>query len=409
MITADYLEGRLIGSAMKFPEILPLVSPSDFRLEQSQILWRSMRDCHNTYAHLDLYTLRDHIKQKLNLDLTDTLVSYEEMGTATLQLAENTAQMLLNENRRIRVDEGIVRLSEMSAPVDAKIQALREIMDAAAPRVIKITKSMKDNVRSVIEQMDHLFQKGGLPGVSTGLPMLDQVLGGLQNQDLNIIAARPSMGKTAFAVNIALHSPGCAFISAEQPAEQLTQRMIAIIGSIPAHKLRNPRMLEDYEWGRITEAAKTVSELPLQIMDAPSPTIEEVTAWATKAVESGAGWICVDYLQRLKASDRKMNDYQRISHIARELKELARTTNVPVVALAQINRQGAGQARMEHLKGSGDIEQEADVIAILERDLENDQTSGSLNLEKNRHGPIVDIPLHFDALTMRFGEAYREQ
>lgn len=404
MISSEYLEGRVIGAALHHPELLSILSTSDFNIEQSQILWRAMRDCRNRHQHIDFHTFRDFLIQEIGHDLTDTLARYDEMAPVTVSLAENYAKMLVDMNRKMRLEEGLSRLTEIEAPVDEKIASLRDVMESAAPRVTRIPKTMKDHTREVIENIDELFHREGLPGVTTGFPKFDQVTGGLQRQDLNILAARPSIGKTAFAINVALTANKVAFVSAEQPAPQVVQRMIAITGKLPAHKLRNPRKLDDAEWVRLTTAAQTVSQLEIEVLDDPAPTIEAASAWCTQAVGHGAELIIVDYLQRLRTFDKKMSTYDRISYVAMSLKEMARTLDVPVLALAQINRAGSASPRMEHLKGSGDIEQEADVIALLDRDIENDPTRGRLTLDKNRHGPLVEVPLYFDAMCMRFGE-----
>lgn len=407
MLTSDYLEGRLIGAALHYPETLSLLSPSDFNLEQSQVLWRAMRDCRNRHNHIDVHVFRDFVMQEMGLDLSESLASYMDMAPANPSLAENYIKILADMNRKTRLDEGLARLVDIDAPVDEKIAAMRDVLESAAPRVTHIPKTMREHTRDVIGHLDELFNRDGLPGVETGFRMFDQVSGGLQKQDLYVLAARPSIGKTALAVNIALQAERVAFFSTEQPAIQIVQRMLAIHGGIPSHKLRNPRKLEEDEWQLLTTAAKFVSELDIQILDDPAPTIESVSTMATEAVARGAELLIVDYLQRLRTFDKRMSTYDRISHVAMSLKEMARRLNVPILALAQINRAGAGNARIEHLKGSGDIEQEADLIAILDRNIEANPSLGVLSIEKNRHGPLVDVPLHFDGMTLRFTENHQ--
>lgn len=409
MITYEYVETRLIGAALDRPELLSVLNPSDFQIEQSQILWRAMRDCRNKFHTLSPDVFRDYMISETGVDLTKTISEYHDLAPATEEIAKHYAKTLVDLTRKARLDAEVTRISDIELPVDEKILSLQTIISSVKPRTVKPIRSMAEMTRNVIEKMETLFHGNGLPGVMTGIPTLDQVTGGFQKSDFNILAARPSIGKTAFAVNVALAVNKTAFVSAEQPANQIVQRMIAISGGFPVHKMRNPRKFDDSEWGKVTEGSKMVASLSTSIMDEPAPTIEEIHAWAGRAVELGSELIVIDYLQRIRAADSKMSNYDRISHVAMSLKEMARSYDIPVLALAQINRQGATNAKMEHLKGSGDIEQEADLIMLLNRDIESAPQSGTLSLEKNRHGPLVDIPLMFDTSTMRFGESFRQE
>ncbi|MEW8187124.1 MAG: DnaB-like helicase C-terminal domain-containing protein [Candidatus Thiodiazotropha endolucinida] len=393
-----------MGAAIKRPEILSILSPADFMSEQSQLLWAAFRDARNEYQTLDPALLINYLQKELHQDLSGLIREYLDLAPQNRDLDEHYAKALLDISRKARLDSEVSRLADLEMPVDEKIASLQSLMQSVQPRVVKPVKTMKEMVREVVGQIEERFQSGDIAGIATGLPKLDQVIGGLQAQDLYIVAARPSIGKTAFAVNIALHASKTAFVSAEQPANQIIQRMIAINSGLAVHKMRNPRKFGEHEWARLTSGVRNVSELDTQMLDEPAPTVEEVRVWATKAVERGAQLVVVDYLQRIKAADRKLSAYERISHVAMSLKEIARSLNVPVLSLAQINREGAKNAKMEHLKGSGDIEQEADVIMILDRDIENLPSNGYLTMEKNRHGPLVSIPLFFETQTMKFGE-----
>ncbi|MBV2138594.1 MAG: AAA family ATPase [Candidatus Thiodiazotropha sp. (ex Ctena orbiculata)] len=409
MITSEYLEGRLLGAAIKRPEILSILSPSDFQSEQSQLLWAAFRDARNKYQTLDPALLAKHLQDELHSDLSGLIQEYLDIAPENPDLDEHYAKILVDMTRKARLDSEVSRLADLELPVDEKIASLQSLMQSVQPRLVKPVWNMKEMVREVVDQIEDRFHSGDLTGVATGFPKLDQVIGGLQPQDLYIVAARPSIGKTAFAVNIALHASKTAFVSAEQPANQIIQRMIAISSGLAAHKMRNPRKFDDHEWTRLTSGIGQVTELQTQIFDKSAPTIEEIHAWAPKAVERGAELIIIDYLQRIKAADRKLSSYDRISHVVMSMKELARNLNVPVLSLAQINREGAKNAKMEHLKGSGDIEQEADAIMILDRDIENLPSNGYLTMEKNRHGPLVSIPLYFETQTMKFGEAVNDE
>jgi replicative DNA helicase len=186
-------------------------------------------------------------------------------------------------------------------------------------------------------------------------------------------------------------------ISAEQPAQQIAQRLLSLSSLVPAWKLRNPRKLTDSEWHDITRAVGALRSMPIKIFDASAPDMAAVRI-ASKGFDADV--LFVDYVQRIKGAGRER--YDQVSAVAQGLKELARDLDVPVVAMAQINRAGATNATMAHLKGSGDLEQEADLVLILER-TENAETA-TLDLAKNRHGATGMIDLVFRPETMFFGE-----
>jgi replicative DNA helicase len=231
--------------------------------------------------------------------------------------------------------------------------------------------------------------------------------GGFQPGDLTILAARPAVGKTAMMLNFALHAAKqgkrIGIFSAEQPLEQITQRLISMHARVPAWYLRNPKRLDDGHWARITSASIALAKLSIMVNDDSGPSIDRLLTYA-QSMEVDI--IYVDYIQRLKAK-KTTTIYERVSAVALGLKEMARECNVPVVALAQINRAGAAGARMENLKGSGDIEQEADTILILERK-DDDDTQATLALEKNRHGPTGELSLVFNASILEFLERATE-
>lgn len=404
MKSTKHIEDHLIGAALKKPELLSVLAPTDFTSETSRVLWRALRECRNKFQVLDIDIVSDYLYKETGADLTEHLHGYLANAPETDQLIEHYAKIVIESTRKAKLDSEVNRIAELELPVDDKIASLNSVLKLVQPRSVKPLVTMKSLVRDAIEHIELLHQKGEMPGVKSGLPKFDQLTGGFQDGDLYILAARPSVGKTAFAINMALAINNCAFVSAEQPANQVIQRLFSIKSGIPAHKMRNPRKFTEEEWTRLTPVTGYIANMKMQIYDESAPTIEEIRYWSMKAVDRGAKAIIIDYLQRIKAADRSLSTFDKISHVAQSMKEIARSLKVPVISLAQINRQGAQDPRMEHLKGSGDIEQEADMVIILNRDLENDQSMASLNIEKNRHGPITDINLYFDQQTMRFSE-----
>jgi len=409
MKSYDNLEQHLIGYALLKPEILNVVNPSDFSMEISQHLWRAMIYCRNEFDTIDLEVVSEYLLNEAGVDMTDHLREYMLAAPATEQLANHYAKIVVEASRKRRLDDEVKHLATADLPVDDTISSLHKILKTVEARTTKPTLTMKQLLREVVDKIEERMQGDLMPGLATGIPTLDKLTGGLQKGDLYILAARPSMGKTAMAINFALEMDRVGFVSAEQPQDQIIQRMISIKSRVSAFHLRNPRQMTDEDWPKLAPAMKALEDKGLQITDEAAPTIEAVRNWARRAVDKGAEIIILDYLQRIKAADRKLSSFDRISYIAMTLKEMAREMDVPVLALAQINRAGATAARMEHLKGSGDIEQEADMVMILERYLEDDPTTGNLKIEKNRHGAIGDVPLIFEPEIMKFGEAMMGQ
>ena len=212
------------------------------------------------------------------------------------------------------------------------------------------------------------------------------------------------------AINMALAATRTGtrvgFVSAEQPGSQIAQRMLSLLSGIPAVRLRNPREMQESDWPMLTKAVSDLGKQKIEIFDASAPCIGTITDWALNT--PGLEILFVDYLQRIPGMNRRASRYDQISEVAMGLKNLARELNIPVVALAQINRAGVEKGGMEHIKGSGDIEQEADIVMILERDAHEMPDVAQLVLDKNRHGPLAYVPLEFHVLIMRFIEQQKQ-
>src|SRR3989338_3867959 len=268
------------------------------------------------------------------------------------------------------------------------------------------------------DRLDVLSQsKGGITGLSTGFADFDRLTAGLQPGDMVVIAGRPSMGKTSFAMNIAefaalkQEKPVLVF-SLEMPAEQLALRMISSLGRIDQHKVRTGQLSDD-DWPRVTSAVSMLSESNLFIDDTPALSPLELRTRARRVArkQGGLSLIVVDYLQLMTSMSIRENRTNEISEISRSLKALAKEFNVPVIALSQLNR-GLEQRNdkrpvMSDLRESGAIEQDAYVIAFIYRDEvynENSPKKGSAEIiiRKQRNGPIGDFNLTFLGKYTRF-------
>ena len=312
-----------------------------------------------------------------------------------------------------------------------------QLLDEAESRIFQIAESgarrdqglleIKPVLAKVFERIDHLYHRDNqsdVTGVPTGYTRIDQMTSGLQSGDLVIIAARPSMGKTALALNIAEHVAvdnglPVAIFSMEMSSTQLAMRMLGSIARVDQHKMRTGR-LNDKEWGDLSDAMAKLHETPLFIDEGGALTALEVRARARrlKRQYSKLGLIVIDYLQLMAATGQGENRATEISEISRSLKAMAKELDVPVVALSQLNRavdqRPDRRPVMSDLRESGAIEQDADVIMFIYRevvykpDLPEDQRGlAEVIIGKQRNGPIGTIKLTFLGQHTRF-ENYQD-
>ncbi len=302
-----------------------------------------------------------------------------------------------------------------------------ELLDLAERQVFEIAdrhargeggvKRIRDLVVQAIDRIDTLFHSdSAITGVATGFPDLDELTAGLQPSDLIIVAGRPSMGKTAFAINIAEHAAikdtkVVAIFSLEMPGEQLAMRMMSSLGRIDQHRVRTGK-LHDEDWPRLTSAVGILSETKMFVDDTPALTPSELRARCRRiAREHGLGLIVVDYLQLMQVPGTRENRATEISEISRSLKGLAKELKVPVIALSQLNRsleqRPDKRPRMADLRESGAIEQDADVIVFIYRDEVYDEESphkgiAEIIVAKQRNGPIGTVRMTFLGQYTRF-------
>lgn len=302
-----------------------------------------------------------------------------------------------------------------------------EILDEAERKIFKIAEQgirgsepvkISRLLARATERIDALYHSTeAITGLPTGFIDFDDKTSGLQPGDLIIIAGRPSMGKTAFAMNIVEHvviktkKPTLVF-SMEMPGDQLAMRLMSSLGHIDQHKVRTGKLNDD-DWPRITMAVSMLSEVPLFIDDTPALSPNDVRARARRLMrEHGQiGLIAIDYLQLMQVPGSKENRTLEISEISRSLKALAKELNVPVIALSQLNRgleqRGDKRPVMSDLRESGAIEQDADLIAFIYRDEvynENspDKGTAEIIIAKQRNGPIGKVHLAFQGRYTRF-------
>ena len=302
-----------------------------------------------------------------------------------------------------------------------------ELLDGAEKLVFQIAEqgargkrgftSIKDLLVKAVDKIDTLFRSDSpLTGIPTGFSDFDEMTSGLQNSDLIIVAGRPSMGKTTFAMNMAEHAAiktklPVAVFSMEMPGEQLAMRMMSSLGRIDQHKVRTGKLNDD-DWPRMTSAVSLLAEAPLFIDDTPALSPNDLRARSRRlAREHGLGLIVVDYLQLMQVTGNRENRVNEISEISRSLKSLAKELSVPVIALSQLNRSLEQRPNkrpvMSDLRESGAIEQDADLIVFIYRDEVYNEDSpekgtAEIIIAKQRNGPIGTTRLTFLGQYTRF-------
>jgi replicative DNA helicase len=276
--------------------------------------------------------------------------------------------------------------------------------------------SIKQSLVETWEQLERLHEnKDEVRGVPTGYPDMDNLLAGLQKSDLIILAARPSMGKTTFALdmarNIALAGTPVGIFSLEMSAQQLVQRMLSAESRVDAWSIRTGHGLSTQHFQTLQEAASRLQKAPIYIDDQAGNSIVKMRSVARRLKsEHGLGLIVVDYLQLMTTSKNYDSMVNQVTEISRSLKQLARELDVPVLALSQLSRaveSRGGRPRLSDLRDSGSIEQDADVVMFIHReDRYKDQAEkdniAEILVEKHRNGPVGVVQLHFDARTTSF-------
>ena len=305
---------------------------------------------------------------------------------------------------------------EDTRPVEDLLdKAEQRIFAIAEKKVATTTVRITDILKSAFDRIDRLQdRKGQLTGLATGFYDLDEYTSGLQNSEMIVVAARPSIGKTSLALNIVEHvgvveKVPVLMFTLEMSTQQVVENMLCSHARIDAHKMRRG-MLRDGEWAHLSLAVGTLSDAPIYLDDTPGMTMLEIRAKARRMkARHGLGLVVIDYLQLMSGRPAE-NRQQEISEISRSVKSLARELEVPVIAISQLNRaveaREGHRPRMSDLRESGSIEQDADVILLLHRDdyynSENNPGKAEIIIAKQRNGPTGRIDLAFQPQFMRF-------
>jgi replicative DNA helicase len=394
---------------------IDIVSATDFYRDAHRVIFEAILRLFDRTEPVDLITVTEELRRASQLEAVGgvTYLATLANGVPTAANVEHYAR-IVSEKSLLR------RLISAATAIAGRAFESREdtdvILDQAEQAIFSISQhfksagfqSLKDILVRAFEHVEQLYEnKGSAIGVPTGFPELDELTSGLQPSELVVLAARPSMGKTTLALNVACHAAvgqriPVALFSLEMAGEQVALRMLCGEARVPSHRLRTG-FLRDEDWPRLSEALGRLSEAPIYVDDTPSIGVMELRARARRLhAEHRIGLVVIDYLQLMHAHGRLENRQQEISEITRALKALARELNVPVLALSQLSRaveqREKRRPQLSDLRESGAIEQDADVVAFIYFDPDapaEKRDLAEIIVAKQRNGPTGSISLTF--------------
>ncbi len=403
------------------------VQADDFYRQDHRTVFKAISALDAEGKPFDLVTVAEWLESHQQLDEVGGLARLAALAENTPS-ASNIAAYADIVRKRSVLRQLVAATTEISDAVfNPGAQSSEQILDLAEQKVFEIAeqetrgrrtyKNIKDLLVVTLDRIDELYRKKtSITGVATGFDDFDERTAGLQQSDLIIVAGRPSMGKTAFAINIAEHAVikeklSAVVFSMEMPGEQLAMRMMSSLGRIDQHKVRTGK-LDDDDWPRLTSAVEILKDANLFIDDTPALTPAELRARCRRiSREYQLDLVIIDYLQLMHIPGTSENRATEISEISRSLKAMAKELKVPVVALSQLNRSLEQRPNkrpvMSDLRESGAIEQDSDVIAFIYRDEVYNEDSADKGLAeiiigKQRNGPIGTVKLAFLGQYTRF-------
>jgi len=421
------LLGAILIDADAIVKIADHITADDFFDTKHQRIYQAITQLYEKRSPIDVLTLADQLKNSGYLDLVGGPSYLTELTNfvPTAAHAEQYAEIIAGKAIRRRM---MAAAQDIAVTSGDESRNIREIIEEAETKLFNVSQQqVGQNVISLeailaesFERLDDLHKdKQKIRGIPTGFKDMDNMLAGLQRSDLFILAARPSMGKTAFALNLAHNvavrskEPVLLF-SLEMSKEQLVDRLLSMESGVDAWALRTGN-LNDADFEKIGQAMGTLSEAPIFIDDTPGITVSDLRTKARReAHQRPLGLIIVDYLQLMSGGGRyadQANRVQEISEISRGLKGVARELNVPLIALSQLSRSVESRnpqiPQLADLRESGSIEQDADVVAFIYREeYYNPETDRKkltdILIKKHRNGPTGGIELYFDNEKQRF-------
>lgn len=413
--------GGLMLESEAYDQVADLISAADFYKPAHQTIYRTIAELHQKAQPIDLVTVTNHLQNKNELDLVggpEYLLSLLDKVVTAANI-DSHARIIHEKSllrRLIHTSSGLIEKAYSS-----DYESADSLIDFAESEILKVGEEKTssgligsmDIVKTSIEKIEDLYKrKADVTGVPTGFTELDRMTSGLHGGELIIVAARPSMGKTAFSLNLAAHmslraKKTVAYFSVEMGKESVMMRLLAAEAKISMGEIRNGR-IQDSSWPKLIQAAGSISEANLFIDDTAGISPFEIRARCRRLKAThGLDCIMIDYLQLMDLKQKVESRERAVSEISKGLKAIAKEMNIPIIALAQLNRGVEGRSdrrpMLSDLRESGSIEQDADVIMMLYRDDYYDkddpekQGAAEVIIGKQRNGPTGTVKLRFDA------------
>ncbi len=425
--------GAMLIKKEAISEVAQMLDDSDFYREAHRIVFQAMLELFNRNEAVDLITVTEQLRKDENMEKVGGIAFVTSLANSVptaanveyhAKIVKEKAQMrnLINSATAI-AGMGYEDVEDVADVMD---KAEKMILEVAARRNNGDFTPIKNILLNTFSKIEQLYEsKGGITGLSSGFKDLDKLTSGLQPSDLILVAARPSMGKTAFTLNIATNvavkeKKAVAFFSLEMSKEQLVQRMLCSEGAIDSQRLRIGE-LDEKDWTKLISAADRLAAAPIFIDDTAGITVMELRSKARRLkAEYDLQLIVIDYLQLMQGRSSKGSDnrQQEISEISRSLKALARELNVPVIALSQLSRsvesRQVKKPMLSDLRESGSLEQDADIVMFLYREDYYDPDTENKNITeviiaKHRNGPVDTVQLFFHKQFTKFADLSRMQ
>ena len=388
--------GALINNNERIQDI-DLI-PEEFAFEIPRLMYTAILDLVSQGTAFDIFTLADylgrhyrHIGDNWSSQLSNIQVN---TNSSNIRHYANSVRDAYTKRRAASAAQELIDAIDTTGQT-AVDNAIKKLMEIGRTKK-KFEYSIKEVIAGAVDELDTAFNTQGMVGVPTGIRDIDEILGGVHKTDLVVVGARPAMGKTAFLLNCLLNSGvPSGMMSSEQGHAQIGTRMLSIDGQINAQLIRKPKKMQDSDFSRMTLSSTRLMDKSIWVNDMPGPSLQDIQRQARKwRFQNGMRCLYIDYLQRIKG-DGKLPRHEQVGNIAMGLKELARELDIPVIVLAQVNREVEKRSdkrpMMSDLKDSGAVEQEADVILTLYRDeVYNAETRDvgimEIGVQKNRHG-----------------------
>src|SRR3989344_356623 len=417
-------EQALLGSILLRPDtmndVMDIVSPRSFYAEKHKLIYEVMLELFGKGTPIDLLSLTSRLEERGLLERSGGASYVAELANSVPSSvnAKHYADLVHKKSAMRELIEVAEHIRGLGHDEESELE---QILDSAEKKLFDVTNTsgkhrfveLREMLGDAWERLDRLHKsRDELRGVPTGFKELDTMLAGMQKADLIILAARPSMGKTSLALDIArqtavLHNTPVGIFSLEMSSQQLVDRMLAAQSHVNAWSLRTGHLSSGGDFDRIRDALDVLAKAPIFIDDQPGQSLLKMRSVARKMKrEKGLKLIVVDYLQLMLTGMKNANDsfYQQVTEISRSLKQLARELEVPVLALSQLSRAveaRGGKPRLSDLRDSGSIEQDADVVMFIHREDKYKEDSDKPNIaeilvEKHRNGPTGKIELYFD-------------